>query len=314
MRTSLPLLFPLVLVACGGASNAALFEEPAGGADASTTDGATPGADTGSPAADTGAPAADTGSAVPDSGTDTAPPPSVTLDTVCPKVADAYCTGTLESCCKTEGLAWNEAGCRAAISAVCDARVKAVKEGKATFNPAALSQCANAWKSMTGRCELPVLDYVKNQAFCSQLFVGTVPPAGACTESSQCKVAVGAVPDCSMSRCQTTTVSDKDQPCAYTGAVRAFCDYGLACQFSSGATGTCKAAKGVGASCSSSLECGFGFICDRPGLGGSGKCAAGDPAGSPCFSGDRCASGQCLSGRCTDTNVAVVSSFLCSGT
>lgn len=309
LSSSLPLCLPLLLLACGGAKNASLFDQPIDTPDSSSTEASTT-ADT-APAVDTGSGGGDTGGGA----TDTTPPPGVTLDNVCAKLTDAYCTGALEGCCKDQGLAWNEAGCRAAVGAVCDARVKAVKAGQATFNPAALTPCQNAWNNMATRCTLPLLDYVKNQAFCSQLFVGTQAPASSCAEDWQCKVAAGAVPDCNSSnRCETATVSDKDQPCAYTGAVRAYCDYGLACQFASGATGTCKAAKGVGASCNNSLECGLGYTCEKMGAGSSGKCAVGQPMGAFCLANDACASGQCAGGRCTDPDVSIVSTFVCSGT
>lgn len=307
MRPSLlALSLPLLLVACGGASNPAIFDEPGGGADASTTDTSTGGSDTGGGGVDTG-------------GSDTTPvmdtpATGVTLENVCAKLADAYCTPAMADCCTTSGLAWKEAGCRDAVRVACEARVGSVKDGKAVFNPSALTPCQNAWKTLASRCDVPILDYVKNAAFCSQLFVGTVSPGSGCSEDWQCKVAAGAVPDCNSSnRCESTTVSDKDQPCSYAGAVKAVCDYGLACQFSSGATGTCKAAKGLGASCNNSLECGFGFYCERAGGGSSGKCTTGLPLGAGCFNNETCASGSCVGGRCSDPNVSPASNFLCSG-
>lgn len=308
-----PLLFlPLLLVACGGPNNAAIFDDP-GESDASSTGDGSTTTDTGtSPGTDSG------GGGNKDTGTtpgDTAPPPeTITLDNVCAKLADAYCTSTLESCCGTRSLAWDEAGCRDAITTECGYRVDDTKAGNATFDPSAFAGCKAAWSSLTTKCSVPALEFIKVDAICGHLFMGDVPPGDSCAEDWECKVGPGAFGNCNSSgRCESIRVVGKDQPCAYSGSTRALCDYGLACSFSSGGGGTCKDAKPVGSTCNSSYECGFGFYCQRSGGSSTGKCAAGLPAGATCYSNESCASASCSGGRCSDPNYTPASSFVCDG-
>jgi len=315
MRTYrlLMLSLPLVLAACGGAADPSVFDEPTGDA-SSNGDTATSGTDTGTGGGtDTGTdPTKDTGTVV----TDTAPPPpAITLDNVCDKLADAYCTPSLASCCGTKSLAWKEGGCRDAVKVVCKARVDDVKAGDATFNPGTFAGCQAAWSALTTKCSVPALEFIKLDAACDQLFVGSVAPGSSCAEDWECKVPVGSFANCSGSgRCESISVAAKDQPCVYSGSVRAICDYGLACQFASGTSGTCSAAKMVGAACNYSTECGFGYYCQRGGTGSGGKCAPGLTTGTTCYSNESCASGSCAGGRCTDPNYTPANTFLCSGT
>lgn len=310
------LALPLLVAACGGASNANVFDRPIEGDDAAV--GAdTSGGGEGGTVTDT-----DVGGGKKDGGDttdavvveDTAPP--LTLDNVCARVADAYCTSSLSTCCASEGLAWKEGGCRDAITAVCNEQVAAAKKGAATFNPAAFDKCAAAWSSLATKCSVPALTYVKTYAVCTELFVGSVAPGGSCAADWQCKVPAGAYANCNRDgRCDAISIVGKDQPCVYSGNVRALCDYGLACAFASGTySGKCRSANPLGSACSASWECGFGNFCERSGGMGSGKCVAGRLEGAGCYSNDVCASGSCVSSRCTDPNYTPASTFVCSGT
>lgn len=315
-----PLLvaLPLLALACGGPSNASVFDRPIDGQDASTgTDASGGGGEGGTVVEDTG------GGGGKKDGGDTVDSvivedtgPSLTLENVCARLADAYCTASLGACCSSEGLAWKEAGCRDAITAVCNEMVDGVKAGEASFNPPAFDKCAAAWSTLTKTCSVPALTYLKSYAVCDELFLGTVPPGGGCDADWECKVPAGAYANCNRDgRCESISIVGKDQPCTYSGSTRAICDYGLACQFASGTySGKCRSANPLGSSCNSSWECGYGNFCDRSGGMGSGKCVAGRVEGASCYNNDVCASGSCVGSRCTDPNYTPASTFTCSGT
>jgi hypothetical protein len=243
---------------------------------------------------------------------DTAPP-ALTLDNVCQRLADATCTSALGSCCGTKGLAYKEAGCRAAITASCGEQVKAIKEGKGTFSEAAFPACATALNALALKCSVPILEFLKSYAACDQLLNGYRAPGDSCGDDWECKVSPGAFANCSNSgRCESVSIVGKDAMCVYAGSTRAFCDYGLACYFTSSSAGTCNAAKAIGAPCDASWQCGFGNYCER-GFVGMGKCVAGLGVGATCYDNDRCASGGCVSNKCTDPNSTLASPALCSG-
>lgn len=312
----------LLCAACGGGnSSASSFNEQNNGGDSSTTGDETstttdssvtpdkdakepPGKDSGTPTDDAPVVTTDTG----------APPPMLTLDNVCARLADVTCTSAYASCCSTKGLTYKESGCRAAVLAGCDAEVKNISAGGGTFNPGAFGACAMGWNALATKCTVPLLEYLKTYAPCQQLLNGKTAPGASCTEDYQCKAGETAYANCaSDNKCESTMIAGKDAPCMYGGYARAICDYGLACNFSGSTSGTCRAAKAIGASCNNSLECGFGNWCDK-GLLGGGKCAAGGAAGAFCSSNDSCASGFCNSGKCSDPNASPAIAVLCSGT
>ena len=306
-----------LLTACGGNTNASAFDEQG---DASTSEETSTGADTSvTPGSDAGKdppPKKDSGTTTDDTST---PPPDtsvpLTLDNVCARIADITCTPTYATCCGTKTIPYKESGCRAAVLAACGAQVKAIGGGKGTFNPAAFASCASAWNSLSSKCSVPILDYLRTYAPCNQLLNGGTAPGGSCMEDWECKAAEGAYANCNNDgRCETFAIVGKDAMCSYSGSTRAICDYGQSCAFTMGtASGTCRPAKTLGASCNNSLECGFGYWCDRGGFSGSGKCAVGGAVGTSCFNNEQCASGGCSSGKCTDPNTTPAIGVLCNG-
>jgi hypothetical protein len=238
------------------------------------------------------------------------PPPPVTLDNVCSKMGDAMCTSPLESCCSAKSLAYDSTGCKDGIKFDCDLDVADVKAGKAKFDASKYDACMAAYGTMITKCSLPVLEFVKLAAVCSQLFVGSVPPGSPCTRDSQCAAPVGAWGNCNGSGvCETDAVVGKDASCTSAGVNKRFCDTGLYCS-GTGGPSTCKPAKPLGGSCAGPWEsytCGFGNTCNL------NKCAPGAAEGTFCTDNLACASWSCSFGRCTDPNVTVASPGLCSG-
>jgi hypothetical protein len=299
----------LAMAACGGANvSEGAFDEP--GADAAA------GADTaGSGNTDTGNGSTTDSGVVP---VEDAPPadtsPPVTSENVCTKLADAICTASLSACCGTKGIGYKDGGCRDAIMKDCADMQESVKAGRTTLNLDAFGACTAAWSALSTKCSTPLFDFLEAYAPCNQLFNGTTPYGGSCSEDHHCKVAAGAYASCNRDdRCEPVTVASVGAPCGVVSGSNAYCDYGAWCQYMSSSSGTCRAAKAIGASCNNSTECGFGNWCSRSGTSGSGNCAAGLPVGSACGFAQQCASWECVSGRCTDPNVSVASPGICNG-
>jgi hypothetical protein len=153
---------------------------------------------------------------------------------------------------------------------------------------------------------------VKTYGVCYELLNGTIAAgSGFCSDANECKAGPTALPSCSgTGTCSDFIIVGKDQPCNYEGAVKHFCDYGLYCPFTGGAT-KCLAAKSLGSGgCSggSDPSCGWGNRCD-----GTNHCAPGLPMGSSCSGDLQCASWGCTSGKCTDPNVQMAVPTTCGG-
>ncbi|MGZ6092052.1 MAG: hypothetical protein ACXWUG_08525 [Polyangiales bacterium] len=305
---------------CGGSHSASIFDEQVDGATSSDTGGA-PGEDS-STTSDSSGPTDDSSTVVTDSGTatDTSKPDApdtITLDNVCDRLASAVCTKKLASCCGSKGVTYDEGNCRDAITTSCGDQVDAVKAGDGTFDATAFAACAAAWSTLEGKCSVPILDYVKTYPPCQQLLNGTVAPNDGCTKDSDCHAAPGQWVRCATdgsARCNAFTIPGSGKPCGYGTGTAAICDYGLACNYTSMTMGTCKSAKGVGATCTQDTECGFGNYCAKSPFGGmSGTCATGLPYMTACSTSASCASGRCSSGSCTNPNFELAIPALCGG-
>lgn len=314
------LSFASIAVACGGANvDSSVFDEPSDGGTGTQTDTSMSSGD--SSASDSGG-AADS-NMVTEGGSDTSkpdtapPPPAVTLDNVCDTFPAAVCSTSLGGCCSSKGVTWDQAACTDAEKTRCDDLVTAIKGGDGTFDAGSYSACLAAWSSLSSKCSIPILDYVKTYAPCQQLFNGSVDPGGDCTQDTDCKAASGTYVHCSGGKCAQFRIAEKDQPCTTGGTYDiSLCDYGLACT-STGGGSTCKTAKPLDAMCNASSECGWGNYCAKSSFGMSGTCKAGQPQGAYCSGtgGNAvCASENCGSdGRCTDPNAELATAALCSG-
>ena len=303
----------LLAAACGGANvSENAFDDP--GADAGA-DAQGPGSDTSAGNEETGNPKKDGGGPVE---TDTAPTDTampVTAENICTRLADAICTSSLAGCCGAKGIEYKESGCKAAVTKDCGNKQDAVKAGDTTLNLEAYAACVGAWSALSTKCSTPILEFIKSYAPCNQLFNGTTSYGDTCAEDYECKVAAGAYANCTgEGRCDSITVVGEGAACGSLTGTRAFCNYGLYCQYTSSTSGTCRTAKAIGAGCSQNYECGFGNWCNRGGFGSSGSCVAGTPVGGACSFDAQCASGDCnSSGRCTDPNVTLASPLFCNG-
>jgi hypothetical protein len=262
--------------------------------------------DTGTPIKDTGVVSSDTGikdTGIKDTGVDAG-----TLYTTCAKIAVSTCNPSFEMCCKASGFTWDYIGCEDISRNWCDDAVDGVFAGRTSYNAAYADACAAGWKAMTSACTPHLFDWVKNQAACSQLFNGVVPPGGSCTRSTECRAGAGETAYCdeTAKRCRAYSVSALGGSCNYFGATIKWCDKGLTCDT---AVGKCVTATPVGGSCfgADDTACGIGYSCKF------GKCAVGSPAGASCVRDLECASWECSFGKCTNINVPLASKALCGG-
>jgi len=304
------------VVGCGGAADAGAFADDSGGADA-TADTAVDSAtdsplDTSATDGGTDAPKTDTTPDVPP------PPPPPTLANVCDKLADAVCGKPLSTCCTKSGFGFDEAGCRDGVKAGCGDRVADVEAGDSVFDATAFPACADAWAKIETACTVNLLEFLRTYPPCQQLFRGTTAAGDGCTDDVECAGPPGAFGTCTdAGTCAQFTIVGKDAPCNVAGDVRATCDLGLFCNVTGGGTdpkGTCKAARKVGETCTSSrwFECGYGYVC-QGGTGGTAKCAEGKAGGATCGGDWECASWKCAAGRCAAANYPVASKALCGG-
>ncbi|MBL8717746.1 MAG: hypothetical protein JNL79_17305 [Myxococcales bacterium] len=304
----------LAVVGCGGSADAGAFVDDAGGGDSTAADGTTDSSTADTAATDSGGP--DTPKT--DTTPDLPPPPPVTLDNVCDKLADAVCGKPASTCCTKSGFGFDEAGCRDGVKAGCADRVDDVKAGDSVFDASAFPACVDAWAKLETACTVNLLEFLRTYPPCQQLFRGTTAPGDTCTDDVECAGPPGAFGTCTdAGTCVQLTIVGKDAPCNIAGDVRATCDLGLFCNVTGGGAdpkGTCKAARKVGETCSFSrwFECGYGYVC-QGGTGSSPKCAEGKPGGATCGGDWECASWQCASGRCSAANYPVASKGLCGG-
>lgn len=306
------------LVGCGGAADAGAFTDDGGTTDATGGDAAADGGGDGAMVDDGVDSAADASDGSPgDTAVDTSPPPPpVTLDNVCAKLADAVCAAPLATCCTKSGFGYDGPGCRDAVTASCGDWVVDVKDGTKTFDPSAFPACAAAWAKLETACSVHVLEFLRTYPPCRRLFDGDTVAGDGCDVDEDCKSPAGGIGACTDGSCVQYTVVGKDAPCNLSGDVQAVCDLGLFCNVTGGGAdpkGTCKTARKLGESCTFSrwFECGPGYVC--VGATGGSKCAEGKPAGATCGGGYECASWQCTAGRCTSPSHLVASRGLCGG-
>ncbi len=282
--------------------------------DADPVDGSAPdtsivdtGFDTGSDTSIVDSGKVDTG--IVDTGTDTGPDAGPPLATVCNTIATATCTKAFQSCCTSKGFGWDDVACFDVARAWCDDGRDGVAAGKTTYDPAYADACAKAWTAATTACSLHLLDYLENQAACSQMFNGKTAPGGVCTRNTDCHANPGQTAWCdeSSKRCRAYQVVGAGASCTYFGATIRYCDTGLYCDFSGAPV--CKKATPIGGTCFGvdDTSCGIGNTCR------AGKCAKGLAPGASCTRDLECASWECSLGKCTDPNVTVANKFLCAG-
>ncbi len=321
------LVASVALVGCGSADSSAFDDKGGGGADSSVTeDTSGGGSDTTTPTdtvtpADVTPPPKDTagGTDTTPPPIDTSPPPVVTLDSVCGRLADTICAAPLTSCCTKRGMKFDVATCRDNVLTSCGDAVDEVKAGDRTFDPSQFDACAAAWTKLTTTCSVGILDYIRTYTPCELLLNPKSPPGTPCTADSECHASAGAYANCNKSSgdCETISFVGKGAPCSYSGPDERLCNDGLFCPFATGGGGgttVCDNAHPIGGGCgggpfgsTNDPSCGFGNRCN------AGKCAPGLPLDAACTSELQCASWNCVSGRCTDPFVQMANTGTCGG-
>ncbi len=233
-----------------------------------------------------------------------------TLSEVCTRIAQSTCSPSFQKCCISRGQKWDELGCEDVMNNWCDDGRDGVFAGKTTYDPSWAQACAQGWSVWTSSCSLNLMNWIKSQAPCSQMYKGKTAPGGACQRDTDCAANVGFVARCDESSkiCRSYGVVGLGQACNYFTSAPRWCDNGLTCDFSNGA-GVCVKATPLGGACfgSDDTSCGFGYVCT------SGKCAVGRPVGQTCEQDLQCASWDCSGGKCTDSMVSAAVPYLCGG-
>ena len=235
-----------------------------------------------------------------------APPPD---KAICADLAAAICTPATATCCATRSIGYDEARCRAAESSYCSYQIDFVKTGKLTYDGSQLAACKAAWTSGITACSVSWITWIALYAPCLQLFDGTTPPGGACSNDYECRSPAGGSAACDRTshKCRAYLVVAEGAGCNFTGKEVRYCDRGFYCDTSS-TTPTCTKQRALGDACDSpdDLSCGYDRVCS------AGKCADGLPAGKTCTTNMECASWYCNAGKCSDSNVELADPSICS--
>lgn len=242
-----------------------------------------------------------------------------TLENVCDHVAATQC-GHARACCESSDVGYDQAGCEAGMRRDCEAGVAKVKEGKMTFNPAAVDGCLTALGGIYQKCELTYEELFGMEgvgAACQYVFAGTVEQGGDCEDDEECKpfsdTSKFAV--CEAGKCVAMSFSaGEGDACDST----TFCGPGLYCAPEEGdgsgpGAGKCQKQKKAGDSCSSSIfmsECEEGTRCDES----SNTCVAAKPIGADCEWSLECASLNCEEDKCAEAGkIPIVDGEICTG-
>lgn len=245
--------------------------------------------------------------------------PAYTLGEVCDVLANAQC-GSVEACCTSMGVGYDEAGCKTALKKGCESRAAKVAAGKFTFHPEGVDACNAEMATIYGKCQLSwdeTADMLLGVTACRNVFAGTKAAGDACTGNEECKPPSDAaqIAVCDSSQCVTrpkflTNGSD----CTLGGAVT--CGAGLYCNADLNTKqGKCEPIKAIGAQCDKNqkaaerVECGWGNHCHPT----NGICVKGNVAGTSCTEAKfyECESYVCTNNQCAPITVA--SDALCKG-
>jgi hypothetical protein len=247
-----------------------------------------------------------------------------TLDNVCDLLPTEVCARR-EACCTQSGTGFDQAGCEARERTDCEANVAEVNGGTMGFDPGKIDPCLDGMQPYLDLCALTFADRLAMFAdlrICQEIWVGEVPPDGACERDAQCALPPDAEDlvgcDEATGRCTLIDVLLLGDDCQIgQGAARSFCAAGLYCDAQlSGQPpfdGTCQTATALDAPCDAmsqppSLECGLGFLCDP----GTGTCQEAGAPGDPCTRPFECQSLQCQGQQCGELAV-IVDAQACTG-
>ena len=287
-------------------SDATIGDTGTVGIDSGTRDSGVVGSDSG--VKDSGVVGTDTGIIGSDGGT-VGPTPAD-----CDVIAKATCTAATKSCCEAHGDAYDQLACEDVNDNWCTDGADGVSAGKTTYDPSFLSACADAWTKLTTTCSVPLLDYVRIYAPCSQMLNGKTAPGGTCVRSTECYAPPGFSAFCDTAgtatkHCRAYAIVGPGAACNYYGGTIRYCQTGYFCDYGGGPT-VCKPATPIGAPCFGvdDTSCGIGNTCK------AGACAVGAPFGAACVRDLECASWSCSGSKCTDPNGEVASPLFCNGT
>lgn len=232
-----------------------------------------------------------------DSGTDGTPTTgsdAYALDGVCKTVPKTLCSDRM-ACCTTSGVAYDQAGCEAHETQVCESNVADVKAGKMTYDRAKVEVCLGKVSAFAAACKSDVaslLATLPTLADCA-IFEGQKKEGEPCDRNEECArdpmVTSFAVCDETKHVCKLTRFAGMGEPCVIAEP-QTLCKTGFACDFDQKTLGGfCVPQKAIGDACKPPLDatCGLGNGCD----GATSKCVAGKAVGaSTSLGGFDCAS------------------------
>ena len=219
----------------------------------------------------------------------------------------------IANCCNRISAPINETNCRLQATEA----VNELTEDGVVYDGAAAAACLNAYTSALQHCAVPGEGSL---GACDVVYVGTIPPGGACTTSAQCagrdaycepdlsggqvcvdysSTAVPLEPAVQGEACAGSCSGSPDgadsEPCLAVGpgpnSTSKVCyeSDGLYCDFT---TQACVPSPGLGELCS--YYCATGLYCDFT----SGQCATALADGQPCEYYEECSSRRCGDGLC----------------
>jgi hypothetical protein len=200
--------------------------------------------------------------------------------------------------CCTKAHGYEEKGCIANEKADCEAAVTEVKNGARVFHPASIEPCLSALGPLLSTCvytSAQLGQLLKTINVCNHIFDAKGQVGSNCNATSDCQSSTQpeGYANCGESKqCSQASLGGLGDSCG-TGAI---CQDGLWCQ-PGPVGGTCAPTTPQGQSCTSSLQCGYGYLCS--GFGTTATCKVAGGGGANCTYYHHCLTLRCDNGQCS---------------
>lgn len=223
------------------------------------------------------------------------------------RYADAVC-GSMEPCCRDNGLAFDHGNCVLGGAGFVQAGVDQARKVGAVFDAQAADDCITGAARLARACSRTEDDAAVSAA-CSRVWSGTKKPGAPCSGDLECAPGPGGRGSCYGARldgsaqgvCVVLTSPAKvDDVCGVASgpppATLADCRSSeLQCDFGSR---TCQPLTPIGAACPGFTTCVKSAHCDA-----AGTCSTKLAVDVPCSADGECSSGACISGACGKNGV-----------
>jgi hypothetical protein len=241
---------------------------------------------------------------------------STNQDNFCDQIADVICHNLYQCCAESDIEQYLEVSeprtelqCREDIRRNCDRTAPDVRDslkaGRITFDPNKLNACLEAILAPEATCSEVVVDLPwKEQCSAKNApWVGTVATDGQCFYTFDC----AGAPD---------SFCGPDQKCHLKPTAGFPCGTGCASAYYCGTNNICAPRLALGAPCTQfpTGQCGENLFCDNKGtftVSTDDVCATKGVGGTICTAEDACVSGDCVQGKCQQTNLSCFNDSQC---